>query len=225
MNTPVVNPLPKAVIGLVLLMVLAEAYFAFGASGFSSDPRGAAWRATAVQDYGFYGQVVDDALRLGRFDFDRMVRFVSYPFIHYTFTSMLFAAVFVLAMGKFVGEQMRGAAVLVIFFGGSIMGALAYGLILDDTAPLIGGFPGAYALIGGFTYLLAARLTAEGENSARAFTLIGFLMGIQLLFALMFGTDNTWVADLTGFVAGFLLSSIVRPGGWSQIVRRLRRRA
>lgn len=225
MNTPVVNPLPRSVIGIVLLIVLAELYFAWGASGFTGDPRSAGWRIAAVEDYGFYGQIVDDWISKGLISGDRLWRFVTYPFVHYAFTSALFAAVFILAMGKFVGEQMRGLAVLAIFFGGSIVGAIVYGLVLNDPAPLIGGFPGAYALIGGFTYLLAARLTSEGESGLRAFSLIGFLMGIQLLFALLFGTDNTWVAELTGFVVGFFLSSVVRPGGWSEIVRRLRQRA
>jgi len=54
--------------------------------------------------------------------------------------------------------------------------------------------------------------------------LIGFLMGIQLVFGLLFGGNRDWVADLAGFVAGFGLSFVVSPGGWGRVVDRLRRR-
>jgi hypothetical protein len=42
-------------------------------------------------------------------------------------------------------------------------------------------------------------------------------MGIQLLFGLVFGANSQWVADVTGFVAGFALSFGVSPGGWHKI--------
>jgi membrane associated rhomboid family serine protease len=61
-------------------------------------------------------------------------------------------------------------------------------------------------------------------DRARAFTLIGFLMGIQLVFGLLFGGGLDWVADLAGFVAGFALSFVVAPGGVSQILARMRQR-
>jgi len=57
-----------------------------------------------------------------------------------------------------------------------------------------------------------------------AVSLIGFLLGIQLLFGLLFGGGWEWVADLTGFAAGFLLSFVVSPGGWSRVRDRLRQR-
>jgi len=52
-------------------------------------------------------------------------------------------------MGKMVGEVIGSLAVPVIFFGASILGALAYGALLSEPAWLVGGFPGAYGLIGG----------------------------------------------------------------------------
>jgi membrane associated rhomboid family serine protease len=63
-----------------------------------------------------------------------------------------------------------------------------------------------------------------GGPQARAFTLIGFLMGIQLLFGLLFGGNKDWVADFAGFAAGFGLSFLVSPGGWGRVVDRLRQR-
>ena len=49
-------------------------------------------------------------------------------------------------------------------------------------------------------------------------------MGIQLVFGLLFGGGQDWVADLAGFVAGFGLSFLVSPGGRARVVDRLRQR-
>ena len=45
-----------------------------------------------------------------------------------------------------------------------------------------------------------------------------------LLFGLLFGGRNDWLADLAGFASGFGLSFLVVPGGWSRLREVLRRR-
>ena len=145
------------------------------------------------------------------------MRLVTYPFVHVNFTHALFVVVILLAMGKMVGEVFRWWAVLVVFFAAAIVGALAYTRCPALQAPLIGGYPPVYGLIGAFTFLLWVNLAAVGANKYRAFTLIGFLLGIQLLFGLVFGGGWDWVADLAGFATGFLLSFVVSPGGWARV--------
>lgn len=61
-------------------------------------------------------------------------------------------------------------------------------------------------------------------NRARAFTLIGFLLGIQLIFGLLFGARPDWIADVTGAFAGFGICFLVAPGGWRRALERLRQR-
>jgi membrane associated rhomboid family serine protease len=152
------------------------------------------------------------------------MRIVTYPFIHFNFTHALFVIVILLAIGKMVGEVFRWWAVLVVFFGAAIAGALAYTLVPGLQAPLIGGYPPVYGLIGGFTFLLWVNLAAVGANKYRAFSMIGFLLGIQLVFGLIFGGGWEWVADLSGFLAGFFLSFVVSPGGWGRVRDKLRQR-
>jgi hypothetical protein len=38
------------------------------------------------------------------------------------------------------------------------------------------------------------------------------------------GHDLSWAADLPGFVAGFLLSFLVSPGGFARVRDRIRQR-
>ena len=66
------------------------------------------------------------------------------------------------------------------------------------------------------------RLGQMGERQVRAFTLIGFLLAIQLVFGLMYGAGSGWVADVSGFVVGFALSFVLVPGGFRKILERLR---
>ena len=221
--TPAVNPLPPVVVALVLFIFGIELVFSLGARGLVGPPEAVGWRLAALQRYGFSGEILDWMRQTGRWPPEQLMRLVSYSFVHVSFTQALFVCVFVLAMGKMVAEMFGSLAMLAMFVLSGIGGALAYGLLLNDSYPLIGGFPAVYGLIGAFTWLLWRNLSLVGENQSRAFTLIAFLMGAQLVFGLLFGGNNDWLADLAGFATGFLLSFPLAPGGWARLRARMRR--
>ncbi len=221
--TPVVNPLPPVVAALFLIIMAIEVVFSLGARGLIGGPGAVGWRLEAVESYAFSGDVVRWMWDTGRWPVEHLMRFVSYPFVHGSFTQALFVGVFVLAMGKMVAEVFGGIAMLLIFVLSGIGGALGYAVLTTDSYPLIGGFPPVYGLIGAFTYMLWRSLSLVGANQARAFTLIAFLMGAQLVFGLLFGLQNDWIADLGGFVTGFGLSFFVSPGGWARLRRGVQR--
>lgn len=227
LNAPPLNPLPPVVWVLALPIIAMEVVFGLGRSGIVGGPGAVGWRLDALTDYAFLDPVFDWMLTNRAFPPDYLLRFLTYPFVHLSPTHAVFAVVFVLALGKFVGEVFRAWAVLAIFFGAAIAGALAYGLALSTQVPLAGGYPGVYGLIGAYTFVLWARLGAMREDRRRAFLLIGFLMGFQLVFGLFgwiaYGSATfEWVAELTGFGAGFLMSFVVSPGGWQAVLARLR---
>ena len=59
------------------------------------------------------------------------------------------------------------------------------------------------------------------------FTLIAFLLGIQLFFKFVFGGGDDWLADIAGFATGFLLSFPLAPHGGerlAQAIAKVRRR-
>ena len=59
----------------------------------------------------------------------------------------------------------------------------------------------------------------------RAFTLIGMLLAFQLVFGLLFGNAGySWIAEVSGFVIGFLLCFVLVPGGFARAMATLRRR-
>lgn len=223
-NIPAVNPLPPVVAAMFLFIMGIEVVFQLGTRGILGGPGAVGWRLDALQSYGFSSDAFAWMLTNHRWPAEFLIRFFSYPFVHASFTHALFVGVFLLAMGKMVAEVFGSLAFLLIFVMSGIGGALAYALFLDQPALLIGGFPPVYGLIGAFTYMLWMSLSRVGANQARAFSLISMLMGIQLLFGLLFGGSPDWVADLAGFATGFCLSIVIAPGGLARLRRFVQRK-
>jgi membrane associated rhomboid family serine protease len=222
-NQSPVNPLPPVIVALFVMIAGIELTFLMGDKGYIGGPSAVGWRLEAIRTYGFSGQIFDWMLANGVWPVEHLKRFVTYAFVQANFSHALFVCVMLLALGKWVGEVMGGIATLILFMTSSIAGALFYGLVLDDPVPLIGGFPGVYGLIGGFTFLLWHRLGEEGAPQARAFALIGGLLLIRLVFGLLFGTNATWAADFVGFGAGFVASIVLAPGGVQALLAKIRR--
>ncbi len=223
-DEPVVNPIPPLVIAFCLLVVGVELILTAAGAGIIGGPMGIGWRLGAVQDYGFSPLVLDRVVQFGDFDLGLLKRFVSYGFVHASFTTALFAAALLLALGKFVGDVYSPVAVLIVIIGSLVVGSIAFGIFVAGSAPLIGLFPAIYGLIGAYTYLIWLTLGATGENQLKAFQLIGFLLGLQLVFGLIFGSNSLWIAELAGFVFGFTVSIVVAPGGWTALLNKLRQR-
>lgn len=224
-NASPFNAVPPVVLAIVGAMFAVELWFFLSQSGIVGATRGGDdARIFALQRFAFSSEIADAMVQNGQYPPMQVLRFVSYAFVHTSFTHMVFAGVFTLALGKMVGELFGQVAVAVLFFAGTIAGALSYWLILNDAVPLIGGFPGAYALIGAYTFIMWVHLGNVGQSQYRAFTLIGALLAFQLIFGLFFGAGNDWLADLGGFFAGLFLSVPLAPGGRARLMARLRRR-
>ncbi len=218
------NALPPVVVALALPILAVELTLGAGARGLIGGPAAVGWRLDALRDYAFFGPLFEAMVETGRWPLADAARIVTYPFVHLGFMHMLMVLVFLLALGKMVGEVFSGAAVLLVFFGSAVAGALAFTILTNDAAPLAGGYPAVYGLIGAFTFILWVRLGQQGAPQLRAFTLIGLLLAVQLVFGLLFGGGLHWVAEVAGFCTGFALSVVVSPGGWARAVARMRAR-
>ena len=223
-DAPPLNPIPGVVWLILLPIVAMELVVSAGTLGLAGGATGVGWRQEALQRFALSPEMLDQMIGTGRWTWDYLMRFISYGFIHRSFIHALLAAVFILAMGKFVAEIFSPWSVLAVFFIPLALGGVAYSLIPGVKMALFGAFPGAYGLIGAFTFIIWARLGATHVNRARAFTLVGFLLGVQILLALLFGGAPDWVADLVGFATGFGLSFLVGPGGPAHLLRAIRQR-
>lgn len=218
------HDLPPVVWLIAVPMAIIELMAQAASYGFIDGSRGTGWRMAMLQKFALAPDMLGRMWSAGVWPADYLMRFVTYAFFHVNFLHAVMVIVFVLALGKFVAEAFGALAILAIFFVATVVGGVAYSLVPVAQAGLIGGYPGVYGLIGGFTAILWSRLGAAHANQYRAFTLIGFLLVIQLVYGLLFGTGWDWVAELSGFAAGFGLSFLVAPGGPAHLVRLIRQR-
>ncbi len=215
-NAPPFNPMPPVVWVLFLILMGIEVVFTLGEQGIVGGARAVGWRLGAISDYGFSGVAFDWMVKNGQMPFEYVIRCFSYMFLHGSFTAAIFSGVILLAMSKLVGEVMGQLAVIILFVFSGVFGVVIFGLLADQ-AWLIGAYPSVYGLIGAYTFLLWQRVAGQGMQQLTAFRLIGFLMGIQLIFGIFFVTGQDWVAELAGFICGFSLSVIVMPGGIARL--------
>lgn len=229
------NPVPAVIWILVLPIIASEAAFGLAQLGFLGGGAGGqgaalAMRQIAAERTAFVPEFLIRMWHLKSFDPMLAVRILTYPFIHYTLMQAVFVVVFALALGNLIATQFRPVAVVVLFFGSAIGGALIYTLFAAlfpqvRFQPLIGGYPAVYGFVGAFTFLLWTRLGQENANRLRAFSLIGILLLFQLVFGVLFQDGSlTWIAEVGGFVCGFLLSFVLIPGGLSRVREQLRQR-
>lgn len=223
-SQPVFNVLPPAVVALALAILAVELLLWAGSRGLIGGPEAIGWRLEAIQEFAFFPEVLNWVIQTGNWGSSEMLRFLTYPFIHYGFGHMAFVIVFLLALGKLVGEVFGNFAVIVIFIVCGIFGALIYAGLIGGSQPLVGGFPSTYGLIGAYTFILWVRFKAIGENEWQAFSLIMFLLGIQLFFGIFFQVGWDWVAEIAGFACGFVLTPALVPGAFRRFLDRMRQR-
>jgi membrane associated rhomboid family serine protease len=222
-----INTLPAMVLLLFLGLAGVEAVLQMAENGILGGPMGVGWRLELARNYGFSDSIFGWMTTNQNFPTEHLMRFVTYPVVHRDFMHAVFVCVFVLALGKFTSETLGQWVMIIVFFVSSVFGALAYALVLDEPGVLIGGYPGVFGLIGAFTWVQFVTLSVKNENRLQAFRLIAFFMGIQLLWKLLFGASNEWVAEIFAFGAGFILSVVIGPGGLMrvrEILHRLRSR-
>jgi membrane associated rhomboid family serine protease len=212
-----INKLPPMVVILFLCFAGTEAVLQMAENGFLGGPAGDGWRLGLARTYGFSDAVFNWMITNKTYPMEHVMRVLTYPIVHRDFMHTLFIGVFILALGKFTSETLGQWVMLIVFVISSMFGAITYGLMLNEPGVLIGGYPGVFGLIGAFTWVQFVNLTVQNENRLQAFRLIALFMGIQLLWKLLFGTSNEWVAELAAFFVGFILSVLIGPGGLYRI--------
>ncbi|WP_439148557.1 rhomboid family intramembrane serine protease [Sulfitobacter sp.] len=221
---PPVNPMPMAVTLLFLAIAGIEAGLSLAEAGIVGGPGAVGWRLGLIRDYGFSGDIFDWMIANWQFPLAEVQRVVTYSFVHLGFTHAIFAMVLLLALGKMVAEAMGQVAFLAIFFVSGILGAVFYGLVMNDPVWMVGAYPNVYGLIGGYSFVMWRKLSTLGEQQFRAFSLIAVLMGIQLLWGVFFDAGTQWLAEFFGFVVGFGLCFVLAPGEWVKLRERVRHR-
>jgi rhomboid protease GluP len=219
MNTSPVNPVPPIIVILALAVVVPELVLQAAEHGWIGGPEAIGWRNTLIQTFGFFDQLFEHARQAREVSANDLMRLVTYPFVHGSLMHAFFGAVMILALGKRVGEEFSTISVILILLASTVVAPLVYGFFDSPKYPLIGAFPAVYGLLGAYTWILWLELDGKGRARWAAFRLIGFLMVLQLIFLLLVGGNNDWIANLAGFVMGFGLSFLLAPDARPRLQR------
>ncbi|MEL6913932.1 MAG: rhomboid family intramembrane serine protease [Pseudomonadota bacterium] len=212
---------PPAILALCAVVIGIELLFWAGARGLAGGPEAVGWRLAAVTEYGFAPRLWAFMAETGQWRGDGLGRLVTYAFLNQSFVGAVFACVFLLAFGKFVGDVIGGPRAVLVYLGSAAGAAALYGTIFPEAGILVSSFPGAYGLLGAYTFILFVALEAAEANRLQAFRLVGVLAALQIVFGILFPGPPWWLADLGGAAIGFVLAAALWPGG---LLRRVRRR-
>lgn len=223
-DTSPFGDIPPEVVMLAAALILPELVFQAGQAGFLGGAEGVAYRSWAMERFGFFDAVFEQWRLTGRAGPDTLWRFVTYGFVHWSLLHALVSVVLVLAMGKFASQVFRPWAIWTVFLASLAAGALVHGLTAGAGTPLLGAYPGAYGLIGLFTWMRWVVARMRGENQLAAFAVILVLVVLQSTVSLMDGNWHGFWPRLAGFATGFGLAWLVVPGGLAALHRRMRGR-
>ena len=152
--------------------------------------------------------------------------FFSYPFVHATPLEAIFSIVFVLVIRKLLSHFIDESHTFGVFFGGSLVGGIAYYYFAGSDYPLIGAAPGYMGLmgVGTATMMIATWSDRSGPMGALARTVIFLpivLIGLEVAASAIFGKPSVWLADLGGFALGILAAPLVLRLPYSEVIARL----
>jgi membrane associated rhomboid family serine protease len=177
-----------------------------------------------MERFGFFDAVFEQWWLTGRAGPDTVWRFVTYGFVHWGLLHALISVVLVLAMGKFASQVFRPWAIWAVFLAALAVGGLTHGLASANGTPLLGAYPGAYGLIGLFTWMRWIVARMRGENQLAAFSVILLLVALQSTVSLMDGNWHGFWPRLAGFATGFGMAWLVVPGGLAALRRKMQGR-
>ncbi len=216
-TTAIFNPISWVVIVLTAAIVGVEVVLQLGERGIIGGVQGATWRIYLLRNFAFHDAVFEHILLNRRVEFATLWPFLTYPFLHLSIGHVAVGATIFLAMGKTISEKFSNMAVVVLFVGCSVVGALVFGIFSNQSFPLVGAYPAVYGFISAYTWIEYTRLKALGKSTWPAFQLIVMLLVIRTIFAVFFGLRNSWTADFSGLVTGFLLSFVLAPDGRERV--------
>lgn len=218
------NPISPVVLIIVGLLVAVELTLQAGANGLIGGPEAIGWRNVLAQNFALHPAVVVHIMNGGLIEPKVIWPFFTYIFVSRSFISFLITAFLILAMGKLISDRFSGLAVLIIFVGCTLAGALAFSVSPHRTQfPLMGAFPVFYGFIGSYTWIQISNLKNQGKSILPAFATIGMFLVFRLVRAAIYGPSNSWTADLAGLVVGMALAYVVAPSGRDRLKRWMRK--
>jgi rhomboid protease GluP len=136
---------------------------------------------------------------------------LTYGFLHGGWLHLALNGAAFLGLGHALVQVIGIGRFLIIFAVCAVVAALAFGLIADTMAPMVGASGAIFGMLAVLTAWQERALRLAGLSRAPIWKRIGGLVAVNAALAFGLGGLLAWEAHLGGWVAGWLLAGVIRP--------------
>ncbi len=199
------SDVPAALWALVGAMAVIELLLTGADRGWFGVPQ---WRSIAFV-YGAFWQPLLDGFARPVFPGQVTAMFLTHAMLHGGLFHLMMNGIILLALGKFIAEQVGAVALMVVFAVSAVAGGAAFGLINTAPVPMIGASGAVFGFIGLWQYWEYAVRREHGLPVRPVLATIGALVVINVVLMVALGGGLAWQAHLGGFVAGWALGPVM----------------
>jgi len=208
-----------------LVWAMAGAFVAVEAALSASDagllPSGL--RVAAYRQFAFFDLYFDAMLAGHAVPAQLWWSFVTHAFLHGGLLHLAMNTAVFLALGAHLVRAVGEAAMLALFFGTAVAGALFFGLLADtgtSFVPMVGASGALFGFLGAMKRWEWRYLAAHDLPKRRFWSTVLALTAVNVALSLGFvggGGGVAWQAHLGGFLAGWLAAPLMTPRRGMQI--------
>lgn len=193
---------PQSILVLAIFMAIVE--FTLIASDLGLIQPGL--RLAVYSAFAFHDRLFDAMLAGDWFSLQAPLSMVTYTFLHAGLIHLAFNGAALLGLGAFLSRRIPAWRVILALIVTSAAGAVAFGLIAETAAPLVGASGGLFGLLGVFKRWEFETLRRTPGLSWAPFwrSLFGLVL-LNVILAVGTGGALAWEAHLGGFVAGWAI--------------------
>ncbi len=192
---------------MAAVMVGLELVFAAERAGLAP---GALGRWPVYKHFAF-GDPIFEHVRAGGFDPRILWTPVTHAFLHGGLVHLVVNGAVFLGLGNALVRAAGPGRFLVTFAVTAAAGTLAFALIEETRAPLVGASGALFGFLGMITAWQERALRRAGIGRAPIWKRIAGLVALNLILALGLGGLLAWQAHLGGWIAGWLLAYAFPP--------------
>ncbi len=219
------RPISFHAIALAVLICGLEFLFFLGDSALFHAEGSISWRHRAIIGFGVWSNSVEFLPGQGGTGIGDPVRFITFPLIHRTTLDALLSATFILVVFRVVQGSTRDFALVLTFLGSAVVGAACFYQFSGSQLPLTGASAGYLGLFG---FAAAALVMAEavtgqpiGRIGHTIIILPALFLGFELVMGMLIGGSGRWIADLSGYMAGFLAAPPLMGVRYGVLIERI----
>ena len=137
---------------------------------------------------------------------------VTHAFLHGGWLHLAFNGAAFLGLGHAIVRAIGIGRFLAVFAVTAAAGSAAFGAISTEIGPMVGASGAIFGFLALVTAWQERALRLTGQDRRPIWKRIAALVAINAVMAVGLGGLLAWQAHLGGFVAGWLLAGLFRPG-------------